>query len=387
VTFRIDGMNGPARAGTLATRHGDIKTPVFMPVGTHANVKACIPGEIEAAGAQVLLCNSYHLALRPGVSLIQKAGGLHSFMGWNGSILTDSGGYQLVSLAGISRISDEGAEFVSPYDGSRLFITPADAISNQANLGADIIMALDQPTGYGTVDGSAQDVADLRTIKWAKACRAAHPGNGHLVFGIAQGGFDEGRRRRSAAAISELDFDGVAIGGLALGEPVELMASLAQASIGTLPQDRPRYFMGLGTTAELIQMVGIGVDMFDCVVPTRPARHGVAMTAGGNLALRQARDREDLDPLEQGCSCPGCSLHFSRAYLRHLHVAREVLADRLLSIHNVTHLIRMIRLAREAILAGQLETFKRSALAGLNAGIDTPESLVSSLSWRYERAG
>ncbi len=352
-----------------------------MPVGTHANVKACIPAEIRDAGAQVLLCNSYHLALRPGVDLIRKAGGLHSFMGWNGAILTDSGGYQLVSLAGISRINDDGAEFVSPYDGSRLFITPADAISNQANLGADIIMVLDQPTGYGGADSTVQKAADARTIKWAKACREAHPGNGHLVFGIAQGGFDRGGRQSSAAAIADLDFDGVAIGGLALGEPVDLMMDLAKTTAAALPDYLPRYFMGLGTTAELLRMVAIGIDMFDCVVPTRLARHGVAMTAGGNLSLRQARYREDLAPIEEGCECPGCQIRFSRAYLRHLHVARELLADRILSVHNVTHLIHVMQLARNAIIEGELDRFIGKALAGITAGIDTKEAHSSPLSW------
>src|SRR5579864_3187134 len=275
----IEARDGAARTGVLHTAHGPVRVPAFMPVGTHATVKACLPDEVRATGADIVLCNGYHLALRPGVELVEAAGGLHRFMGWDGPILTDSGGYQMVSLRDVAGVDDDGAVFVSPYDGTRMRMTPEESVRAQARLGADIVMCLDHPVAYGA-DSALTREATARTHLWAERCRAAHPGEGHLLFGIAQGGFDADLRRESARAVGAMDFDGVAVGGLALGEPPPVMATMAGAALEELPDDLPRYLMGLGTDAELLAMVGLGIDMFDCVVPTRLARNATALTAG-----------------------------------------------------------------------------------------------------------
>jgi queuine tRNA-ribosyltransferase len=366
----IEARDGQARAATLHTPHGDIRTPAFMPVGTHATVKACLPEEVRQTGADVLLCNGYHLVLRPGVELVEAAGGLHRFMGWDGPILTDSGGFQMVSLQDVTGIDDDGATFVSPYDGTRLRLSPEQAVAAQARLGADIVMCLDQPVAYGADDALTRE-ATARTQRWAERCRDAHPGEGRLLFGISQGGFDTTLREQSAKAIAQLDFDGVAIGGLALGEPPPVMERMARAAIAHLPDALPRYVMGLGTDAELLAMVALGVDMFDCVLPTRLARNGTALTAGGRLSLRQARHREDLRPLEPGCPCQACAGAYSRAYLRHLFQCGEILAHRLVSLHNLTHLGRLMHQARQAVHAGAFEAFRSAVLQGLAAGPDS----------------
>jgi queuine tRNA-ribosyltransferase len=359
--FAVRATDGAARRGQLRTPHGDIDTPVFMPVGTHATVKACHPAEVRQAGAQIILANAYHLALRPGVELIERAGGLHRFMAWDGPILTDSGGYQLVSLDKVARVDDSSATFISPYDGDRLDVTPEDAVSIQARLGADIIMSLDHPVPWDATRARTLE-ATRRTHAWAGRCRAAHPGDGRLLFGIVQGGFDRAARTESAAAIRDLDFDGIAIGGLSVGEPLDVMAEMTAVTVAGLPEDRPRYFMGLGTDSELLEMVGLGVDMFDCVVPTRLARNATAMTRRGHLSLRTASMRHDLGPVEPGCDCV-CCRDFSRAYLRHLFGAQEILAHRLLSIHNITHLCRLMAGAREAIEAGRFDAYRAEAAA------------------------
>ena len=366
----IEARDGAARTGTITTSHGGIHTPAFMPVGTHASVKALTPQEVRDTGADVLLGNGYHLVLRPGVELVERAGGLHAFMGWDGPILTDSGGFQMVSLQDVAGIDDDGATFVSPYDGSRLRITPEQAVEAQARLGADMVMCLDQPVAFGSSQALAVE-ATQRTLRWAERCRRAHPGEGHLLFGISQGGFDPRLRSESARAIAQLGFDGMAIGGLALGEPPPVMEAMAQAALDELPDDLPRYVMGLGTDAELLAMIALGVDMFDCVLPTRLARNGTALTAGGRLSLRQARHREDLRPLEPDCPCAACAQGFSRAYLRHLFACGEILAHRLVSLHNLTHLGRLMERARAAITDVAFEAFRREVLAGLAAGVDS----------------
>jgi queuine tRNA-ribosyltransferase len=372
----IAACDGPARTGTLRTAHGSVRLPAFMPVGTHAAVKACHPAEVRDCGADILLCNAYHLALRPGADLVEGLGGLHGLMRWDGPILTDSGGYQLVSLDGVASLDDEGATFVSPYDGSRLRVTPEEAVGLQARLGADVIMCLDHPVAYGAADAAAAE-ATARTHRWAERCRRAHPGRDrHLLFGIAQGGFDAAARRRSAEIVAGLDFDGVAIGGLALGEPPPVMEAMAAAALEHLPEGLPRYVMGLGTDAELLAMVGAGVDMFDCVLPTRLARNGTALTCGGRLPLRRAVRRDDPRPLEEGCPCPACAGGFSRAYLRHLFAAGEILAHRLLSLHNLTHLGGLMAGARAAIAQGRFAEYRRGVLAGLAAGVDSPAAGV-----------
>jgi queuine tRNA-ribosyltransferase len=355
----VVATDGSARTGLLRTAHGEVRTPAFMPVGTHATVKSLDPHEVRACGADILLCNAYHLALRPGVDLIERAGGLHAFMGWDGPILTDSGGFQLVSLRRVTVVDEEGATFVSPYDGSRLRVTPEEAISLQARLDADIVMCLDQPVPWGgdPVEGAA---ATDRTHRWAERCRAVHPGAGRLLFGICQGGFDADSRAASARRVAGLDFDGVAIGGLSVGEPLPVMEAMTAASVAELPEASARYFMGLGTDSELLAMVALGVDMFDCVAPTRLARTGTAMTPDGRLSLRRAAYRDDLGPLVEGCPCAACAL-FSRAYLRHLFAAGEILAHRMLSIHNVTHLSTLMAGAGDAIAAGTFSAFREAS--------------------------
>ena len=370
--LRIDARDGAARTGVLHTAHGDIRTPAFMPVGTHASVKACTPAEVRETGADVLLCNGYHLVLRPGVELVEQAGGLHRFMGWEGPILTDSGGYQMVSL--------QDAAVVSPYDGSRLRMTPEDAVRAQARLGADIVMCLDHPVAFGA-DAALTREATERTLRWAERCRAAHPGVGHLLFGISQGGFDPELRRQSARAVAGLGFDGMAIGGLALGEPPPLMEAMAGAAVAELPDELPRYVMGLGTDGELLAMVALGIDMFDCVLPTRLARNGTALTAGGRLSLRQSRHRDDLRPLEAGCGCAACAGGFSRAYLRHLFLCGEILAHRLVSLHNLTHVGRLMAGARRAIAGGAFVAFRGEVLAGLAGGVDSNAAAASPVGY------
>ena len=362
----VDGRDGSARTGRLHTAHGVVRTPAFMPVGTQATVKSLDPAEVRACGADVILCNAYHLALRPGVDLIERAGGLHEFMAWDGPVLTDSGGFQLVSLRAVTSVDEDAATFVSPYDGSRLRVTPEESIRNQARLDADIVMCLDHPVAWGTDPATASSATE-RTHRWAARCRAVHPGEGRLLFGICQGGFDREARARSARQVAALDFDGVAVGGLSVGEPLDVMEAMTAASVAELPDDRPRYFMGLGTDRELLAMVALGVDMFDCVAPTRLARTGTAMTPNGRLPVRRATFRDDLRPLVDGCPCPACT-RFSRAYIRHLIAVGEILGHRLLSIHNVTHLSNLMASTRAAIAAGRFEAFRAEAESRLGSG-------------------
>jgi queuine tRNA-ribosyltransferase len=377
--FTIDARDGSARTGRLHTAHGEVRTPAFMPVGTHATVKSLDPIEVRACGADIVLCNAYHLALRPGVDLIERAGGLHSFMGWDGPILTDSGGFQLVSLRAVTSVDEDGATFVSPYDGNRLRVTPEEVVQMQARLDADIVMCLDQPVGWG---GDQRDatLATERTHRWATRCRAVHPGEGRLLFGICQGGFDRDTRAASARHVRSLDFDGVAVGGLSVGEPLDVMEAMTAASVAELPDDRARYFMGLGTDRELLTMVALGIDMFDCVAPTRLARTGAAMTPGGRLPLRRAAYRDDLRPLVEGCTCPACRL-FSRAYIRHLIGAGEILGHRLLSLHNVTHVSALMAAAREAIAAGSFDTFRAETEARLGSAREDDVSPERDGAW------
>ena len=325
-----------------------------MPVGTHATVKACDPQEVAWAGAEMLLANFYHLALRPGVDLIAEMGGLHRFMGWTGSILTDSGGYQLVSLGELVELDDSGVTFRSPYDGDSIRLTPKGVVEGQLKLGSDVIMVLDQPVPFGTSPQQAV-IAGQRTHLWAEQCRQTDTGQA-LLFGIVQGGFEIGPRAASAERIAGLGFDGVALGGLVLGEPPQVRQSAIDACIRNLPDHLPRYVMGLGTDLDLLDSVARGVDLFDCVLPTRLARTGTALGKGGRISLRQARFRRDPAQLESGCDCPACS-RFSRAYLRHLYLSGEILAHRLLSLHNLRHLGRLMAGARQAIEAGRLLEF------------------------------
>ena len=360
-SFRVEARDGAARTGVLSTAHGEVHTPAFMPVGTHASVRALHPDEVRASGAEILLCNAYHLGLRPGVDVIERAGGLHSFMGWPLPILTDSGGYQLISLAGVARVDDDGADFVSPFDGTRMRVTPEAAMALQCRLGADVVMCLDQPVRWGAGRAAVVAATD-RTRRWAERCRDVEAGDS-LMFGIVQGGFDDALRRESARDLVGIGFDGYAVGGLSVGEPVDVLLTMTAASVSQLPEAAPRYFMGLGTDSELVSAVALGVDMFDCVVPTRLARNGTALTRAGRLSLRNAAFRDDARPIEAGCDCAACQ-RFSRAYLRHLFVAGEILAHRLVSLHNLRHLGRFMAEIRDAIRRGTLDALARPAGEG-----------------------
>jgi queuine tRNA-ribosyltransferase len=362
--FRVTATDGAARAGLLRTAHGEIRTPVFMPVGTKATVKTLHPDEVRDLGAQILLGNTYHLHFRPGDDLIRDLGGLHRFMGWEKPILTDSGGFQVFSLRDtIAKVDDDGVTFRNVYDGAATRFTPELAARVQANLGSDIAMCLDH---VPPADISRRRLEDAvrRTTAWAARQRHAPRAAGQLRFGITQGGVDEELRRRSTEEIAELDFDGNAIGGLAIGEDREAMFETTDWATALMPADRPRYFMGIGDPEGILEVIEAGVDMFDCVLPTRTARTGSALTPSGRLNLRNARFARDEAPLQEGCDCPACT-RFTRAYIRHLVNQNELLGLRLLSLHNLRFLLELTRGAREAIGRGDFGTYKRDALERL----------------------
>lgn len=356
MTFQVFATDGAARAGRLTTAHGVVETPVFMPVGTHGAVKALGPDDLRAAGAQIVLANTYHLFLRPGHELVRDLGGLHRFMGWDGPILTDSGGFQVWSLSKLRKISEEGVEFRSPTDGSTHFLSPELAVEAQQALGADIIHPLDECLAHPAPREAAARSLAL-TLRWATRSKAAHArgeARRQALFGIVQGGTWEDLRRRAAGETVALGFDGYAIGGLAVGEPKEMMYDLAEL---VAPADQPRYLMGVGKPEDLVQAVARGVDMFDCVLPTRNARNGQCFTWEGPVTLKQARYARDAAPLDPACDCYACRA-FSRAYLRHLFMSGELLAYRLLSLHNVHFFLRLMRDMRAAVTGGAFGPFK-----------------------------
>ena len=348
--FELLAEEGGARHGRLDTAHGLIDTPAFMPVGTQATVKALTPQEVHELGAQVLLANTYHLALRPGAERIKNLGGLHRFMGWDGSILTDSGGFQVFSLDHLVKVSDEGAIFRSHLDGSEQRFTPESVMAIQRDLGSDIAMAFDQPVSWPAATETARAAME-RTHRWAARCLAAQPGDGQLRFGIVQGGFDDDLRTESAGVLAQQPFDGFGIGGLSLGEPKSVTYRLLSLQTAVLPRDRPRYLMGVGTPGDLVEAIARGVDMFDCVLPTRIARNGSILTRGGRINLRNRRFIDDSGPPDEGCDCYTCR-RFSRAYLRHLFMAGEILGHRLASIHNLRVLVRLVTEIRQSIGSG-----------------------------------
>jgi len=360
-TFRVTATDGAARAGLLRTAHGDVPTPAFMPVGTKATVKTVDPDELRALGTTILLGNTYHLHFRPTEDLIAELGGLHRFMGWDGPILTDSGGFQVFSLRDtIAAVDDDGVTFNSVYDGSPERFTPETVAAIQARLGSDIAMCLDI---CPPADVPRAELAEAvrRTTLWASRQLAAPRAEGQLLFGIAQGAADPELRRRSIAEIAELGFDGHALGGLAIGEERGLMFETTAWAAAELPPGRPRYFMGIGDPEGVLEVIERGVDMFDCVLPTRTARTGSALTWEGRLNLRNARFARDPKPLDDSCPCPACS-GFSRAYLRHLINQEELLGLRLLSLHNLRFLIDLTANARAAIEQGRLAAYKSEAL-------------------------
>lgn len=350
-----------ARLGRLVTPHGAVDTPVFMPVGTQATVKTMTPEELQSVGARMILSNTYHLMLRPGVDVIAGAGGLHRFMHWDGPILTDSGGFQVFSLSRLRRVEEEGISFRSHLDGSLHFLGPEQAMDIQMQLGSDIAMALDQVPPYPTTHEELQ-LAVERTSRWAERCLQAHNRADQAVFGIVQGGVDLGLRRQSARQITALDFPGYAIGGLSVGEPKDLMYRTLDETIPLLPADRPRYLMGVGSPDCLVEGVLRGVDMFDCVLPTRMARNGTVFTSQGRLVLRNAPYKHDYSPLEEDCECYTCR-HYSRAYIRHLLKAGEVLGIRLTTIHNLFFICSLMQELRQAIKAGSLNQKAQEILA------------------------
>ena len=361
MTFRVTATDGAARAGVLSTAHGDIPTPAFMPVGTKATVKMLHPDEVRELGAGILLGNTYHLHFRPGDELIAELGGLHKFMGWDGPILTDSGGFQVFSLLDtILAVDDDGVTFRSVYDGSSARFTPESVAHIQANLGSDIAMCLDVCPPAGVPDDELAE-AVRRTTRWAERQRAAPRGDRQLLFGITQGASHPELRRNSIEEITALDFDGYALGGLSVGEPRPLTLDATAWAAPLLPDDRPRYFMGIGDAEGILEVIERGIDMFDCVLPTRTARTGSALTWEGRLNLRNARFARDPNPLDEDCDCPACA-RFSRAYIRHLVNQEELLGLRLLTLHNLRFVLALTGRAREAIDRGELASFKRRAL-------------------------
>ncbi len=356
-----ESQTSRARAGILQTVHGVVETPVFMPVGTRGSVKSLSPEELLAAGTRIILGNTYHLYLRPGCDVIRRFAGLHRFMHWDGPILTDSGGFQVFSLAKLAKISEEGVTFQSHLDGSSHLLTPGKSIEIQICLGSDIVMCLDDCIKYPATREDSRDALEI-TTKWALRCKQAwqETQNGcNALFGIVQGGMFKDLRQRSADELMKIDFPGYALGGLSVGEPKEVMLEMADHTLPFLPQTKPRYIMGVGTTEDLIELVALGADMFDCVLPTRNARNGQMFTQNGTVNISNARYKDDTEPLDSGCACYTCR-NYSRAYLRHLYMARELLAYRLNTIHNIHYFISFMKQIREAILADEFESFRKA---------------------------
>jgi queuine tRNA-ribosyltransferase len=366
-----------ARGGRLATAHGVVDTPAFMPVGTQGSVKGVSPRELRELGAEIILGNTYHLFVRPGLDVINHFGGLHNFMNWDGPILTDSGGYQIFSLAKLRKITYDGVEFQNHIDGARAFISPEIAMEIQIELGSDIAMALDECVPYPCEYDYAAQSAEM-TARWAKRCKAitsavsaqkapnalgtAHTTARQVLFGIVQGSTFDDLRKASAQAIVDLDFDGYAIGGVSVGEPEEKMMRAVESAEPFLPRDKPRYAMGLGTPPQMLEMIARGMDMFDCVLPTRLARNGTAFTSTGTLNLKNAEFALDKGPIEENCACYSCT-EFSRGYIRHLIKAEEILGLRLITLHNLHFYLDLMRQARNRIENGEFDRFRREVVS------------------------
>ncbi|GMQ99252.1 MAG: tRNA guanosine(34) transglycosylase Tgt [Zetaproteobacteria bacterium] len=358
-----------ARCGRMHLPHGLVETPVFMPVGTQATVKAMTPRDLEEIGAQIILGNTYHLMLRPGAELIEQIGGLHRFMAWNGPILTDSGGFQVWSLGDLRKIEAHGVRFRSHINGDEVFLGPKESMDIQRQLGSDIVMTFDECTPYPATEDEARASMEL-SMRWARECREHLPPNPEqALFGIVQGGMYPGLRLESLQQLSDIGFEGIAIGGLSVGEPKEDMFSMLDALASHLPEDKPHYLMGVGTPADLIEGIDRGIDMFDCVMPTRNARNGTLFTDSGTIHIKQARFRDDSRPLMENCKCYACQ-HFSRAYLRHLYVSREILSSRLNTVHNLHYYCALMRRARTSIEAGQWPEFRDQFLHSYHGNQD-----------------
>ena len=375
--FTLEATCGDARTGTLTFPRGVVETPIFMPVGTYGTVKAMTSEELEGLGAQIILGNTYHLMLRPGTEVVGLHGDLHDFMHWQRPILTDSGGFQVFSLGDLTKVTEDGVTFRSPLNGDRIFLSPEISMQVQSALGSDVVMIFDECLSYPA------DHADVRrsmalSLRWAERSHAAHAvaqdaagreGEGRgALFGIVQGGTYEDLRAESAARLTEIGFDGYAIGGLSVGEPPEIMHRFAEYTAARLPRDRPRYLMGVGTPEDLIACIGAGVDMFDCVMPTRNARNGHLFTSRGDVKIRNARYRSDTGPLDPGCECYTCR-HYSRAYLHHLERSNEILGARLNTVHNLSFYLTLVRRARAAVMAGRYPAFAADFIAARRAGV------------------
>ncbi len=363
--FQAAATDGAARAGTVITPRGSFETPCFMPVGTRGAVRLLDAGDLDALGPQVVLANTYHLMLRPGVETVAELGGVHRFSGWGGHVLTDSGGYQVFSLS--PRVDEEGVTFRSTYDGSSHRLTPEQAVAIQERLGADIQMTLDICPGLPAPDEVVRAAMD-RTLRWAARARPGHTRSDQCLFGIVQGGVNPDWRHESASRTADLDFDGYGIGGLSVGEPLADMLPALAGALVALPADRPRYLMGVGDPCAMVEAVALGVDMFDCVLPTRLARHGTALTSTGRFQVKAARHARDDQPLDASCPCPVCA-RYSRGYLRHLFVVGEPTAGRLLTLHNLAWLLELVRSIRSAILAGRLDALRRQVAVHWATGV------------------
>ena len=376
--FVIDAQDGRARAGHFALPHGVVQTPRFMPVGTYGAVKGVSPAQLEAMGASIVLGNTFHLWLRPGLDVIARHGGLHRFMNWSGPILTDSGGFQVWSLGDLRKISEEGVVFQSPVNGDRLFLSPEESMRIQRVLNSDIAMVFDECTPYPATRDEAAQSMEL-SLRWAKRSREAFDREDlNSLFGIVQGGMLEDLRERSLEGLIEIGFEGYALGGLSVGEPKEEMLRILDHMGTRLPANRPRYVMGVGTPEDLVEAVSQGIDMFDCVMPTRNARNGWLFTRNGDLKIRNARFKDDLLPIDPECTCPACSPEshgddrspFTRAYLHHLQKTNEMLGASLATLHNLHFYMQLMREMREAILGGRFEVWRRDFLGARGQGIE-----------------
>jgi queuine tRNA-ribosyltransferase len=353
--FDLITTDGGARRGQLTLAHGTVQTPAFMPVGTYGTVKAMAPAELTEIGFEMLLSNTFHLWLRPGLDVIERFGGLHRFIGWDKPILTDSGGFQVFSLGKLRKITEDGVKFASPINGDKLFLTPEISMQIQRTLNSDIVMIFDECTPYPATEREAADSMRL-SLRWAARSKAAHAGNPNALYGIVQGGMYEGLRDESARELVRMDFDGYAIGGLSVGEPKDEMARILAHTAPQLPTDKPRYLMGVGTPADLVFAVSHGIDQFDCVLPTRNARHGILFTRRGEMRIRNARWKTDIAPIDDECTCHTCT-HFSRAYAHHLIRAGEILGARLATTHNLHYYQRLMAGMRAAIEARRFTEF------------------------------
>ena len=373
--FTLKKTSGKARRGEMKLNHGVVQTPIFMPVGTYGTVKAMAPNELEEIGSQIILGNTFHLWLRPGLDVIEKHGGLHQFMGWDKPILTDSGGFQVFSLNGLRKITEEGVKFASPINGDKLFLTPEVSMQIQRVLNSDIVMVFDECTPYKINDRPATEEEAAKSmrmsLRWARRSKDefVRLGNPNALFGIVQGGMYEHLREESLEGLKEIGFHGYAVGGLSVGEPKEEMHRIMEKIVWQLPEDKPRYLMGVGTPEDLVEGVSQGIDMFDCVMPTRNARNGWLFTRYGDIKIRNSKYKDDLRPLDPTCDCYACK-HFSRAYLHHLQKVNEILGARLNTIHNLHYYLHLMQESRDALDADRFEEWKAEFYENRARGVD-----------------